>query len=63
MLKETNLPFIKSTYVKNKEEALMFASAFIYSGEEAFEYTVELDEGYEKTAVASISNMVVRRKE
>ena len=41
----------------------MFASAFIYSGEEAFEYTVVLDEGYEITAVASISNMVVRRKE
>lgn len=63
MLKESNLSFIKSTYIKNKEEALMFASAFIYSGEEEFEYSVELDEGYEKTAVASISNMVVRRKE
>ena len=40
----------------------MFASAFIYSGEEEFEYTVELDEGYEETVVADITNMVVRRK-
>lgn len=63
MFKESGLPFIKSKYIKNKEEALMFVSAFIYSGEEEFEYTVELDEGYEKTAVASIANMMVRRKE
>ena len=40
----------------------MFVSAFIYSGEDEFDFTVELDEGYEKTIVADISNMVVRRK-
>lgn len=62
MFKESKLPFIKSCYIKNKEEALMFVSAFIYSGEKEFEYTVELDEGYEETAVASITNMTVRRK-
>ena len=62
MFKENELPFIKSKYIKNKEEALMFVSAFIYSGEEEFGYTVELDDGYEQTAVASITNMVVRRK-
>lgn len=62
LFKESELPLIKSKYIKNKEEALMFASAFIYSEEEEFEYTVELDDGYEKTAVADITNMVVRRK-
>lgn len=62
LFKESNLPFIKSKYIKSKEEALMFASAFIYSGEEEFEYTVEHDEGYEETVVADITNMVVRRK-
>lgn len=62
LFKESNLPFIKSKYIKSKEDALMFASAFIYSGEEEFEYTVELDEGYEETVVADITNMVVRRK-
>lgn len=62
MFKESELPFIKSKYIKNKEEALMFASAFIYSGESDFDYVVELDEGYEETAVADITNMVVRRK-
>ena len=62
MFKENELPFIKSKYIKNKEEALMFVSAVIYSGEEEFGYTVELDDGYEQTAVASITNMVVRRK-
>ena len=40
----------------------MFVSAFIYSGEEEFGYTVELDDGYEETVIASITNMVVRRK-
>ena len=62
MFKENELPFIKSKYIKNKEEALMFVSAFIYSGEEEFGYTVELDDGYEETVIASITNMVVRRK-
>lgn len=62
MFKESELPFIKSKYIKNKEEALMFASAVIYSGEEDFDYTVELNEGYEDTAIAAITNMVVRRK-
>ena len=62
LFKESELPFIKSKYIKSKEEALMFASAFIYSGEEEFEYTVELDDGYGKTAVADITNMVIRRK-
>ncbi len=62
LFKESELPFVKSKYIKNKNEALMFASAFIYSGEEEFDYIVELDEGYEKTDVAEITNMVVRRK-
>ena len=62
LFKESELPFIKSKYINSKEESLMFASAFIYSGEEEFEYTVELDDGYGKTAVADITNMVIRRK-
>lgn len=62
MFKESKLPFIRSKYIKNKEEALMFVSAFIYSGEEEFEYTVELDGGYEETAMGHITNMVVRRR-
>ena len=41
----------------------MFASAFIYSGENEFDYVVELEEGYEATAVADITNMIVRRKD
>ena len=60
--KESMLPFVKSKYIKTKEEALMFAAAFIYSGENEFDYVVELDEGYEKTSVADITNMIVRRK-
>lgn len=63
LFKESMLPFVKSKYIKSKEEALMFASAFIYSGENEFDYIVELDEGYEETAVADITNMIVRRKE
>lgn len=62
LFKESMLPFAKSKYIKTKEEALMFASAFIYSGENEFDYVVELDEGYEKTSVADITNMIVRRK-
>lgn len=63
MFKKSMLPFVKSKYIKSKEEALMFASAFIYSGENDFDYVVELNDGYEETAVADITNMVVRRKE
>lgn len=63
MFKKSMLPFVKSKYIKSKEEALMFASAVIYSGENDFDYVVELNDGYEETAVADITNMVVRRKE
>ena len=62
MFKENMLPFVKSKYIRSKEEALMFASAFIYSGENDFDYVVELNDGYEETAIADITNMVVRRK-
>lgn len=62
LFKDNMLPFVKSKYIKNKEEALMFASAFIYSGENDFNYIVELDEGVEKTTVADITNMTIRRK-
>ncbi len=62
LFKDSMLPFVKSKYIRSKEEALMFASAFIYSGENEFDYIVELEEGYEKTAIADITNMIVRRK-
>lgn len=62
LFKENMMPFVKSKYIRTKEEALMFASAFIYSGENEFDYVVELEEGYEATAVADITNMIVRRK-
>ena len=62
LFKDSDLPFIKSKYIKSREEALMFASAFIYSGEDDFKFVVELDQGYEKTPVAELTNMVVRRK-
>ena len=62
LFKETSLPVIKSKYVKNKEDALMFASAFIYSGEKEFDFVVDAEEGYETTSVADISNMSIRRK-
>ena len=63
LFKENIMPFVKSKYIRTKEEALMFASAFIYSGENEFDYVVELEEGYEATAVADITNMIVRRKD
>ena len=63
LFKENMMPFVKSNYIITKEEALMFASAFIYSGENEFDYVVELEEGYEATAVADITNMIVRRKD
>lgn len=63
LFKENMMPFVKSKYIRKKEEALMFASAFIYSGENEFDYVVELEEGYEATAVADITNMIVRRKD
>lgn len=63
LFKENMMPFVKSKYIRTKEEALMFASAFIYSGENEFDYVVELEEGYEATAVADITNMIVRRKD
>lgn len=56
------ITFLRSNHIKTREEALMFASAFIYSGEDDFNFVVDLDEGYEKTAIADITNMVVRRK-
>lgn len=62
IFKELQLPFITSKYIKTKEDALMFASAFIYSEEATFNYKVELGRGYEQTDVADISNMVIRRK-
>lgn len=62
LLKKTMLPFAKSKYIRSKEEALMFVSAFIYSEEKEFDYTVELEDGYEETAVADITSMTVRRK-
>ena len=61
LFKENMMPFVKSKYIRTKEEALMFASAFIYSGENEFDYVVELEEGYEATAVADITNMIVMR--
>lgn len=63
LFKENMMPFVKSKYIRTKKEALMFASAFIYSGENEFDYVVELEEGYEATAVADITNMIVRRKD
>ena len=62
MFKENKLPFVKSKYIRSKEESLMFVAAFIYSGENNFDYVVELNDGYEETVVADISNMVIRRK-
>ena len=62
LFKEREVSFIKSKYIQNKEEALMFASALIYSQEDDFHYRVELEEGYESTVVADISKMTVRRK-
>lgn len=62
LFKKSMRPFIKSKHIKTKEDALMFASALIYSGEDSFGYVVDLDEGYEKTSVADITNMTIRRK-
>lgn len=63
LFKGKSLPFMKSKNIKNKEDALMFASAFIYSEDDEFKYKVEFDGEIEETAVATISNMIVRRKD
>lgn len=63
LFKDKKVNFISNNIIKNKEEALMFASGFIYSGEKEFDYIVELSAGYEKNAIADISKMVVRRKD
>ena len=62
LLKNNVISLARSKQIKSKEEALMFASAFIYSGEEDFNYIADVEEGYEQTPVADISNMTVRRK-
>ena len=62
LFKKSMHPFVKSKHIKTKEDALMFASALIYSDEDSFGYVVDLDEGYEKTSVADIANMTIRRK-
>lgn len=63
LFKDKKVNFISNNNIKNKEEALMFASGFIYSGEKEFDYIVELSDGYEKNVIADISKMVVRRKD
>lgn len=63
LFKYKKLDFISSDNIKNKDEALMFVSGFIYSGEKGFDFIVELSDGYEKTAIADISKMLVRRKD
>lgn len=63
LFKDKKVNFISNNNIKNKEEALMFASGFIYSGEKEFDYIAELLDGYEKNVIADISKMVVRRKD
>ncbi len=62
LFKDNNLSFIKSKDIQNKQEALMFISAFIYSSEKEFNYEVAMQDTLEKTGIGDISNMTIRRK-
>ena len=58
-----NYAIISSNHITTKEDALMFASALIYSSDDSFNYSVELTDGFSSNEVVSISNMNIRRKE
>lgn len=60
--KTQNLDFMRSNYVTTKQEALMFASAFIYANDEDFDFTVTLQQDMIDTKIGSLSNMIIRRK-
>ena len=62
LFKVSGMPYVKSGMTKSKEEALMFVSAFIYSGDENFGFIVETEDGTHKTPVGIITNMKVKRK-
>ena len=58
-----NYAIINSHHITTKEDALMFASALIYSSDDSFNYSVELTDGFSSNEIVSISNMNIRIKE
>ncbi|MDD3137941.1 MAG: DUF5716 family protein [Lachnospiraceae bacterium] len=48
--------------IKNRDEAMMMAASIIYSGSDEFPYEVEFLGGMVKTEVASISNIIIKRR-
>jgi len=53
---------ILSKDVKTKEDALMFISAIIYTGQSDFEYQVDFNDKSTETPLVTISNLRIRRK-
>ena len=60
--KEEERMSIRSNEIKTKEEALMFAAAFIYEFEEDFHFQVKIQDDLECLSGLEISNMIIRRK-
>lgn len=49
--------------IKSREDAMMVASAVVYSGTEEFPYETEFGSGMVETEIASISDLTLTRKE
>ena len=49
--------------IKSREDAMMVASAVVYSGTEEFPYETEFGVGMVETEIASISDLTLTRKE
>lgn len=54
---------LKEQSIGNREEAMLFAAAVMYSGIEEFPYVVELKEDYVETDIARITNMKIRKRQ
>lgn len=53
---------LREQRVADREEAMLFAAAVMYSGIEEFPYTVELMDGYVETDIARMTNLKIRRR-
>ena len=53
---------LREQRVADREEAMLFAAAVMYSCIEEFPYTVELMDGYVETDIARMTNLKIRRR-
>ena len=53
---------LREQRVADREEAMLYAAAVMYSGIEEFPYTVELMDGYVETDIARMTNLKIRRR-